>query len=423
MTNQPKCRACRSVLTQTVVDLGSTPLANSYLSRDQLDLVEPGFPLHARVCSNCRLVQIDDASTPDEIFGHYAYFSSYSSSWMEHARQFCVMAKERFNIDANSMVVEVASNDGYLLKNFVEINVPVLGIEPAANIAKVAEEANVPTDVCFFGEDTARRLVEEGNSADLVIGNNVFAHVPDINDFVAGLARVLKPDGVLSLEFPHLLQLINFVQFDTIYHEHYSYLSLLAIERVFDRHGLRVFDVAELPTHGGSLRLFGCRRDSERHLKTENVDKIRLNEARAKFDHDEGYEGFAPKCKKIQDDLVAFLRQAKADGKSVAAYGAAAKGNTLLNTASIDLNLIEYVVDLNPNKQDLFLPGSRLPIHAPQKISETKPDYVLILPWNLKAEIAAQMQEIESWGGQFVVAVPEITVFSPATPLASENSW
>ncbi len=404
------CRACNQPLHQTLVDLGATPLANSYLAKEQLARPEPTFPLHARVCSSCRLVQVEQAATPDEIFGHYAYFSSFSSSWVEHARQFATMAQRRWGLGANSLVVEIASNDGYLLKHFVSQGVPVLGIEPAANVAAVAETAGVRTEVAFFGRETAGRMVREGKTADLVVGNNVFAHVPDINDFVAGLQIVLKPDGVISLEFPHLLKLIQGVQFDTIYHEHFSYLSLLATEAVFKKHGLKVFDVEELPTHGGSLRVLACHQASTRHTEGAGLKKVRADEAAAHFDADEGYAGFAPRCMAVREGLLAFLRNAKADGKTVVAYGAAAKGNTLLNYCGVGPELIDYVADLSPHKQDHFMPGSHLPIRAPSSLAETKPDYVLILPWNLQAEIMAQMKHVRDWGGRFVVAVPQLTV-------------
>jgi SAM-dependent methyltransferase len=404
------CRACQQPLNQTLVDLGATPLANSYLTKEQLTRPEPKFPLHARVCSGCRLVQVEQAATPDEIFSDYAYFSSFSASWVEHARRFAEMAQRRWGLGQSSLVVEIASNDGYLLKHFAGQGVPVLGVEPAANVAAVAEAAGVRTEVAFFGRETAARLVGEGKAADLVAGNNVFAHVPDINDFVGGLKLILKPDGVISLEFPHLLKLIQGVQFDTIYHEHFSYLSLLATEAVFKKHGLRVFDVEELPTHGGSLRVLACHQGTQRHADGAGVKKVRADEAAAQFDSDNGYAGFAPKCNAVRDGLMAFLKKAKADGKTVVAYGAAAKGNTLLNYCGVGLDLIAYVADLSPHKQNHYMPGSHLPIRAPSALAETKPDYVLILPWNLQAEITAQMKHVREWGGRFVVAVPRLTV-------------
>ena len=407
-----RCRFCGEPLHATLVDLGNTPLANSYLEREQLTKPEPTFPLHARVCDKCRLVQVDDAATPDDIFGHYAYFSSFSTSWVEHARRFARMAAERWHLGKDSLVVEVASNDGYLLRHFLEMGVPVLGVEPAGNVAEAARKVGVPTEVAFFGRATATRLKAQGRAADLIVGNNVFAHVPDINDFVAGFAILLKPDGVLSLEFPHLLRLIAETQFDTIYHEHFSYLSLFATEKIMAAHGFKVFDIAELTTHGGSLRVMACRADSKAHADGAGLAKVRRDEAAAGIDDDACYAGFEPKVRAVREGLIAFLRGAKASGKKVAAYGAAAKGNTLLNYCGIGPELIDYVVDISPHKQGRYLPGSRLPIHAPVKLAETKPDYLLILPWNIKDEIVAQMAHVRGWGGQFVIAVPKLTVFS-----------
>jgi 2-polyprenyl-3-methyl-5-hydroxy-6-metoxy-1,4-benzoquinol methylase len=404
------CRFCQKPLRATLVDLGSTPLANSYLSPEELRGPEPIFPLHARLCSACRLVQVDDVAAPEKIFGHYAYFSSYSTSWVEHARQFAAMAKERWRLGTKSLVIEVASNDGYLLKHFVNMDVPVLGIEPAANVAEAARAAGVVTDVSFFGRATAERLRNEGYEADLIVGNNVFAHVPDINDFVAGFAILLKPDGVVSLEFPHLMKLIEQTQFDTIYHEHFSYLSLYTTEKILAAHGLRVFDVTELPTHGGSLRVMATRASSKLHADSASLNKLRHDEAAKGVEGDALYSGFEAKVQGLRTAFVDFLRSAKADGKAVAAYGAAAKGNTLLNYSRVGTNLIDYVVDLNPHKQGFFLPGSHLPIYSPSHVSETKPNYVLILPWNLKDEIMTQMNYVREWGGQFVVAVPTLTI-------------
>ncbi|WP_218628100.1 class I SAM-dependent methyltransferase [Variovorax sp. dw_954] len=404
------CRFCKTELRLTLVDLGSQPLANSYLSADHLSQYEPKYPLHARVCENCRLTQVEAATAPSEIFGHYAYFSSYSSSWVEHARHFTEMARRRWNLTTASKVVEVASNDGYLLKHFVAAGVPVLGVEPAANVAEVARAINVPTDVSFFNEETAKRLIREGHAADLIVGNNVFAHVPNLNDFVAGLSVLLKPDGVISLEFPHLLQLIRHVQFDTIYHEHFSYLSLLTTERVLAAFGLRVFDVEELQTHGGSLRVLACHENSRAHATGAGLERIRAEESQADLNSDRGYEGFAARVSAVRDELLAFLHKVRAEGKTVAAYGAAAKGNTLFNYCNVGTELVSFVVDRNPHKQNLYLPGSRLPIYDPAKIRETKPDYVLILPWNLKAEIIREMADVRAWGGKFVTAVPQLNI-------------
>lgn len=406
----PTCRFCATPLTQSLVDLGTMPLANSYLLPADLAKPEPQYPLHARVCGKCRLVQVEASATPSEIFGHYAYFSSFSDSWVEHARRFTEMARARWSLGSGSKVVEVASNDGYLLRHFVAAGVPVLGVEPAANVAEAARKIGVPTDVSFFGLETAKRLRDEGHAADLIVGNNVFAHVPNINDFIAGLAHLLKTDGVISLEFPHLLRLIEQVQFDTIYHEHFSYLSLLATERMMAAHGLRVFDVEELPTHGGSVRVMACLAASTRHKEGAGLAKVRRDEKAAHLDQDEGYAGFEPRVQAVRDGLLGFLRRAREEGKSVAAYGAAAKGNTLLNYCRVGTDLIAYVVDRSPHKQGHLMPGSHLPIHAPEKIAETRPDYVLILPWNLKDEISAQV-DLRPWGGRFAVAVPSLTLF------------
>ncbi|WP_064693416.1 class I SAM-dependent methyltransferase [Rhizobium aegyptiacum] len=404
------CRFCRAPLKHRFVDLGSTPLANAYLTEAQLTQPEPSYPLRAFVCSKCWLVQADAFVPPEDIFSHYAYFSSYSDSWVEHARQFTVAARKRFGLGEASQVIEVASNDGYLLKHFVEAGVPVLGIEPAENVAEVARQIGVPTEARFFGKETAADLVSRGLAADIVIGNNVLAHVPDINDFVGGLSAVLKPDGVVSVEFPHLLRLMENIQFDTVYHEHFYYLSLLAVEKAFAAHGLAVFDVEELPTHGGSLRVLACRTTSTAHPTGPGVAKVRADEAAAGFDKVETYEAFQSRVAPIKDGLLAFLKEAKRDGKTVAAYGAAAKGNTLLNFCGVGTDLIDYVVDRNPHKQGHYLPGSKLPIYAPEKMNETKPDYVLILPWNIKNEVMAANSRVRDWGGLFAVAVPELTV-------------
>ncbi|MBY0432021.1 MAG: class I SAM-dependent methyltransferase, partial [Rhodospirillales bacterium] len=378
----PVCRFCGAPLTRTFIDLGETPLANAYLPPEEVDQPEPRYPLHARVCDSCKLVQVESVVPPEAIFGHYAYFSSYSSSWIEHGRRFTESAAERFGLGGTSRVVEVASNDGYLLKHFVERGIPVLGVEPARNVAEVAITKGVPTEMRFFGLETARDLKAEGYSADLLVGNNVLAHVPDLNDFVAGLAYLLKPDGVLSMEFPHLLKLIEEVQFDTIYHEHFCYFSLLVVERVFARHGLRVFDVETLPTHGGSLRVMACRGESHVHPQGEGLARVRAAEAAAGMGGDVLYAGFDAKVRALKASLLAFLAKAKAEGKSVVAYGAAAKGNTLLNYCGVGEGDIASVVDLNPHKQGHYLPGSHLPILPPTRVFETRPDYLLILPWN-----------------------------------------
>jgi SAM-dependent methyltransferase len=355
-------------------------------------------------------VQADSFVAPEDIFSDYAYFSSYSDLWVDHARRFVAMARTRFALGPASQVVEVASNDGYLLRHFVAAGVPALGIEPAANVAQAARAIGVPTEIRFFGRDCAADLVARGLAADLVVGNNVLAHVPDINDFVGGLAAALKPDGVVSVEFPHLLRQIEGVQFDTVYHEHFYYLSLLAVERVFAAHGLRVFDVAELTSHGGSLRVIACRAASAAHAAMPGVAKIRADEAAAGFDRAQTYAAFQARVAPIRTGLLDFLHNARREGRTVAAYGAAAKGNTLLNFSGVGPDLIPYVVDRNPAKQGHFLPGSHIPVHPPEKIAQTRPDYVLILPWNIREEVMDAMAGIRAWGGRFVVAVPELTV-------------
>ena len=407
-----RCRFCDAPVEQPFVDLGSMPLANAYLTREQLGRPEPSYPLRAFVCSRCWLVQADSFVPPEDIFSDYAYFSSYSDSWVAHARAFTGMARARFDLGPGSQVIEVASNDGYLLRHFVAAGIPVLGIEPAANVAEAARALGVPTETRFFGRAAADDLVARGLAADLVVGNNVLAHVPHINDFVGGLAAVLKPDGVVSVEFPHLLRLIEGVQFDTIYHEHFYYLSLLAVERVFAAHGLRVFDVEEWPTHGGSLRVLACRSASQRYPASPGVAKVRADEAAAGLDRIAPYAAFQATVAPIRTGLRAFLADAAGQGKTVAAYGAAAKGNTLLNFCGVGTAEIDYVVDRSPAKQGHFLPGSHLPIHAPDRLAQTRPDFVLILPWNIREEVMASMAHIADWGGYFVVAVPELTVLS-----------
>jgi SAM-dependent methyltransferase len=367
------------------------------------------FPLHARVCDNCLLVQVERVVPPEAIFNDYAYFSSYSASWLAHARRYAQSMISRFDLGPQSKVVEIASNDGYLLTNFVEAGIPCLGIEPAANVAEVARAKGVPTEVAFFGVETARRLAEAGHNADLIAAKNVLAHVPDINDFAAGIAILLRDEGVFTVEFPHLLNLIREVQFDTIYHEHFTYLSLLAIERIFTRQGLRIFDVNEIPTHGGSLRVFVCHAEAS-YAAEPGVAAVRAKEIAAKLDRPEGYAGFAPRVEKIRCDLLAFLDGARTRGCTVAGYGAAAKGNTLLNYCGVGPERVAFVVDQNPAKQNRLLPGSRIPVRAPEAIIAAKPDVILILPWNLKDEITSQLFAARAWGAQFVTAIPDIRV-------------
>jgi SAM-dependent methyltransferase len=389
--------------------LGKTPLANTYAATAAEAIALPRYPLHVRVCECCFLVQADDAVPPDEIFSDYAYFSSYSDSWVEHARRFAHAAIERFALDASSLVVEVASNDGYLLRHFRDAGVRVLGVEPAANVAAVAVSAGIPTDVRFFGSATASALVDSGHQPDLLVANNVLAHVPDLNDFVAGLAIALKPSGVVSIECPHLLRLIEDVQFDTIYHEHYSYFSLLAAERVLGAHGLEVFDVEQLSTHGGSLRLLAQPAGAGR-VVTPAVEAVRTAERTARLHELASYDGYAGRVEHCHRSLWSFLDEAAVAGDPVVAYGAAAKGNTLLNYAGVTSAEISFVVDRSPYKQGRFLPGSGLPIYDPEQLDQARPAYVLILPWNLRDELISQMTRVRSWGGRFVTAVPEVQV-------------
>ncbi|MFT6556168.1 methyltransferase domain-containing protein [Sneathiella sp.] len=408
MSDGLQCRFCNSDLTQTFVDLGKTPLANSYLKNEEAIASEKSYPLHARVCGNCFLVQVEDAVPAEDIFSDYAYFSSFSDSWVEHARQYSVKLIDMLGLTDTSMVMEVASNDGYLLKHFVAQGVQVLGIEPAANVAKTAEKSGVKTEVAFFGKETAERLSSQGLRADLMAANNVMAHVPDINDFISGFTILLADKGVLTIEFPHLLNLIEKVQFDTIYHEHYSYLSLVTVEKILAAHGLKVFDVEELSTHGGSLRIYACKSDCSAYPDGEGLRSVRKKEATAGMATLDAYAGFTPKVEETRRSVLAFLKDAKADGKKVAAYGAAAKGNTLLNYCNVGTDLISFVVDRNPEKQNTLLPGSHIPVYATEHIAEEKPDYVLILPWNLAAEISADMSHISEWGGRFAIPVPTL---------------
>jgi len=409
--NSPPCRFCKTPLTHTFLDLGDQPLANAYLTPEQLGTgLEQAYPLHARVCDVCFLVQVDDPVAASDIFdAGYAYFSSYSESWVAHAKRYAEAMTARFGLGPSSLVMEIASNDGYLLQHFRAMGVPVLGIEPAANTAEAARAIGVPTEVMFFNAATAKALAARGVAADLIAGNNVLAHVPDIGDFVAGFRHVLKPEGVLTFEFPHLLRLIELVQFDTIYHEHYSYLSALTVERVLAAAGLKAFDVEQLPTHGGSLRLF-CAHAASGHAETDALRALRAQEAAAGLDRIESYQGFAPRVEAVRDGFLAFLAKAKAEGKSVAAYGAAAKGNTFLNYAKATSRDIVCAFDANPHKQGRFLPGSHVPILAPEMVAEVKPDYVLILPWNLKDEIMGQLAYVRDWGGAFVTASPQVVV-------------
>ena len=411
-THGPVCRFCRAALNHVVLDLGPQPLANAFLKQAELTRPEPKYPLCVRLCETCLLVQTDTTVPPETIFSDYVYFSSYSQAWLAHARAYCEAMIARFGLGGESRVIEAASNDGYLLKNFVARGIPCLGIEPAANVAAVAREAGVPTISVFLGEDIARTIVAADGAADLVIANNVLAHVPVINDFVAGLRALLAKDGVLTVECPHVARLIEGVQFDTIYHEHFSYFSLAAIERIFAAHGLRVFDVEELPTHGGSLRVFAERADraSSRPL-SERLLLLRTYERNIGIEQKRFYDGFARRATAAISSLRALFDSAKREGKTIAGYGAAAKGNTLLNACGATREDIAYVVDSNPHKQGLFLPGTHVPVYAPERIEQTEPDYVLILPWNLRDEIVRQTKHIAVWGGKFAVPIPNLTVF------------
>ena len=404
------CRFCGAALRRIFVDLGMSPLCETYPSAAELNQPETYYPLHAYVCETCFLVQLDQYEGAEKIFGDYPYFSSYSDSWLKHCEKYCESMRQRFGLDEQSSVIEVASNDGYLLQYFVRHRVPVLGIEPAVNVAKVAVEKGVPTLARFFGTKLAANLAGQDNLADLIIGNNVLAQVPDLNDFVEGLRILLKPNGVLTLEFPHLLQLIERNEFDTIYHEHFSYFSFLTAVRILDSHGLKVFDVEELPTHGGSLRVFACRTEGSWYRIAPNVAKLLEQEKTAKLDCVQGYETFASQVKQAKFALVEFLVNAAQQDKTVAGYGAPGKSATLLHYCGIGKDLIPYTVDRSPHKQGRFLPGSHIPIYHPDRIRETKPDYVVILPWNLKDEIIDQLRFIREWGGRFVVPIPKVTI-------------
>ena len=406
------CRVCGAVLEHLVLDLGMSPLANSYLTAAQLGEPETFYPLRVWVCARCWLVQLEQYASPEAIFGEYAYFSSYSESWLAHARHYVEMAVARFGLSARSQVVEIASNDGYLLQYVAARGIPALGVEPAANVAAAAIARGVTTHVAFFGEATARALTGSGVRADLIVGNNVLAHVPAPGDLVRGMKLLLAPHGVVTLEFPHLGQLLAENQFDTIYHEHLSYISLLAASALFARHGLAVFDVEELPTHGGSLRVYLCHVEEDAHPTSPAVARLRAREESAGLASVDAYAGFAERVRATKRGLLEFLIGARREGKSIAGYGAAAKGNTLLNYCGIRTDFLDYTVDRSPHKQGRFLPGTHVPICAPERIAETRPDYVLILPWNLREEIVAQMGRIRDWGGQFVVPIPEVKVIA-----------
>jgi SAM-dependent methyltransferase len=407
----PICRFCKADLDHIFVDLGMSPLCESYVSSENLSRMEPFYPLRVYVCRGCYLVQLEEFVHPEDIFSEYAYFSSFSDSWVEHARIYTEKMISRFGLNRNTKVVEVASNDGYLLQHFIKKGIPVLGIEPAANVAKAATKVGVPTIVEFFGKETSSRLVRKGSSADLLIGNNVLAQVPDINDFVRGMKVLLKPRGIVTLEFPHLVRLMVGNQFDTIYHEHFSYFSFFAVESIFAAHGIVLFDVEEIPTHGGSLRIYGRHQEDETRPVTDAVGKMRRQEEAFGIDRLDCYSTFEEKVKETKRKILEFMIAVKRSGKSVVGYGAPGKGNTLLNYCGIRTDFIDYTVDRNPYKQGKFLPGTRIPIHPPERIQKTKPDFLFILPWNFKEEIMEQMAHVRKWGAKFVVPIPEITIY------------
>jgi SAM-dependent methyltransferase len=407
-----RCRLCGGAVAHSLVDLGMSPLCESFLAPEQLDAMEPYFPLHALVCGSCFLVQLGEYVSPEHIFREYAYFSSYSTSWVAHAQAYCAMITRRLGLGPASLVVELASNDGYLLQHFLPLGVPVLGIEPAANVAKVALAKGIPTRVEFFGVALAETLRAEGRHADLIVGNNVLAQVPDLNDFTAGMARLLAPEGVITLEFPHLARLIAENQFDTIYHEHFSYFSLIAIERLAGRHGLKLIDVEELTTHGGSLRVYLAHAGAA-HRTARSVAELLAREHALGLRDLATYAAFAEQVRRTKRKLLAFLIAAKDQGATICGYGAPGKGNTLLNYCAIGPDFLEFTVDRNPYKHGRFTPGMHVPIRPVEALDAARPDYVLILPWNLKDEIIHQMRHIAAWGGKFVVPIPELAVIDP----------
>jgi hypothetical protein len=404
------CRFCEAPVRRTVVDLGMSPLCESFLRPEQLNDMEAFYPLHAKVCERCWLMQLEAYVTPDEIFTEYAYFSSYSDSWVEHARRYAQMMIERFGLTVESLVVELASNDGYLLQHFVAAGVPVLGIEPAQNVAAVAVEKGVRTLPIFHGVETARKLAADGVAADVIVGNNVLAQVPDLNDFVGGIQLLLAPSGVATIEFPHLQRLIEGNQFDTIYHEHFSYFSFTTARRIFEAHGMRLFDVEELPTHGGSLRIFGCHARDVAKPTSTRVGELLAREQALGYSTVAPYESFRDQVEETKRALLEFLIAARREGKSIAGYGAPGKANTLLNYCGIRTDFIEYTVDRNPYKHGCFTPGTRIPIFPPDKLAQTRPDYIVILPWNLRDEIQTQLDYVREWGGQLIVPIPRVEV-------------
>jgi SAM-dependent methyltransferase len=410
MNNPIECRSCHSRSLVEFVNLGMSPLCESYVTKERLNSMEPFYPLVAFVCRDCHLVQLQEYVTPQDIFTEYAYFSAYSDAWLDHARRYAATMTQRFRLGPASRVIEVGSNDGYLLQFFVQDGVPVLGVDPAANVAKAAEARGVPTLVTFFGADAALGLAAKGIQGDLVLGNNVLAQVPDLNSFVEGIRVILKPDGVCTIEFPHLLKTMVGNQFDQIYHEHFSYFSLLSVESVLKAHGMRIFDVEELWTHGGSLRIYACHADSAAHATTPSVEAIQRQEKAAGLHLLDTYISFAEQVRATKRRLLSFLIEARNRGKSIVGYGAPGKGNTLLNYCGIRTDFLDYTVDRNPYKHGKYLPGTHIPIFPTEKIVETRPDYVLILPWNLKDEIVNQLGHIREWDAKFVVPIPDVCV-------------
>ena len=400
------CRFCSTELTHTFIDLGVSPLSNSFVKRERLESMEPFYPLHAYVCKKCFLVQLEEYESPQNIFSDYVYFASFSSSWLEHCSRYASKMIVELELNKGSSVVEIASNDGYLLQYFKEAGIPTLGVEPAENVAALARQRGITTETDFFGEAKALEMRSRGVEADLMVANNVLAHVPDVNDFVKGFKLLLKPDGIATFEFPHLLRLMEDIQFDTIYHEHFSYFSFLTVKQIFEAQGLSVYDVEELPTHGGSLRVYVQHRSGGRGISA-SVNALLKKEQEAGLLDLKTYEMFANQVKKLKRDFLTLLIDLKNEGKSIVAYGAAAKGNTLLNYCGVRTDFINYVVDKNVHKQGLYLPGSHIPVYEVGKIYETKPDYLLVLPWNLRQEILDQMQDIRRWGGRFILPVPK----------------
>jgi hypothetical protein len=411
------CRICGTPLRYTFVNLGMSPLCENILTASQLDEMEAYFPLHVRVCEHCFLVQLSQYVTPETIFREYAYFSSYSTSWTTHAKDYCKMITARLALNSDSLVVELASNDGYLLQHFLPFDVPVLGVEPAVNVAQVAIKRGIPTRTEFFGFEVANKMVAEGLQADLIVGNNVLAQVPDLNDFVSGIAVLLKPYGVVTLEFPHLQRLMEESQFDTIYHEHFSYFSLLTVLQLAKRHGLKVFDVDELSTHGGSLRIYLAHAEAP-FRQEPRVSKMLDQERAFGLDEISAYASFARRAERVKRNLLAYLIGTKDEGRTICGYGAPGKGNTLLNYCGIGTDFLKFTVDRNPYKHGRFTPGMHIPIKSPEAIDEFKPDYILILPWNLKKEIIHQMRHVGEWGGKFIVPIPSVEIIDPREDLA-----